>query len=175
MTQAENRNITNLSRRTVVAGLSNRRFFIGGSDARIIMGDDEAALVHNWREKRSDAEPEGLSGEPRPSQPCDRASTKPSPSPVRAAHAEFVAALAAHPPRTIPLDADAIDLEDRADHLSQVFGALSVYVAVILDDTAQNASGRLDLPDVEAVLADLASDVTGTIQHAAEGMVGRVA
>jgi hypothetical protein len=37
MTQAENRNITNLSGRTVVAGLSNRRSFIGGSDARIIM------------------------------------------------------------------------------------------------------------------------------------------
>ena len=34
MTQAENRNITNLSGRTVLAGLSNRRSFIGGSDAR---------------------------------------------------------------------------------------------------------------------------------------------
>jgi hypothetical protein len=93
---------------------------------------------------------------------------------VRAAHAEFVAALAEHPPRPIPLDADAIDLEDRADHFGKVFSALSVYVAVILDDTAQNVPGRLDLPDAEGVLADLASDLTGTIQHAAEGMEGRV-
>jgi predicted phage-related endonuclease len=61
MTQAENPNITNLSGRTVLAGLSNRRLFIGGSDARIIMGDDEAALVRLWREKRGEAEPEDLS------------------------------------------------------------------------------------------------------------------
>jgi hypothetical protein len=98
------------------------------------------------------------------------ATAKQSTSRVCASHAEFVAALAGHPPRAIPLDADAIDLEDRADHLSKVFGALSVYVAVIIDDTAQNVPGRLDLPDTEAILADLASDVTGTIQHAAEGM-----
>ena len=39
-----------------------RRQFIGGSDARIIMGNDEAALVHLWREKRGEAEPEDLSG-----------------------------------------------------------------------------------------------------------------
>jgi predicted phage-related endonuclease len=32
------------------------------SDARIIMGTDEAALVRLWREKRSEAEPEDLSG-----------------------------------------------------------------------------------------------------------------
>ena len=62
MTQAENRNITNLSRRTVLAGLSNRRSFIGGSDARIIMGDDEAALLRLWQEKRGEVEPEDLSG-----------------------------------------------------------------------------------------------------------------
>jgi len=39
-----------------------RRAFIGGSDARIIMGDDAAALVHLWREKRGEVEPEDLSG-----------------------------------------------------------------------------------------------------------------
>ena len=40
----------------------DRRYFIGGSDARIIMGGDEHALVHLWREKRGEAEPEDLSG-----------------------------------------------------------------------------------------------------------------
>jgi predicted phage-related endonuclease len=40
----------------------SRRSFIGGSDARIIMGTDEKALVRLWREKRSEAEPEDLSG-----------------------------------------------------------------------------------------------------------------
>jgi predicted phage-related endonuclease len=41
---------------------SDRCSFIGGSDARVIMGDDEAALLHLWREKRGEAEPEDLSG-----------------------------------------------------------------------------------------------------------------
>jgi hypothetical protein len=175
MTQAENCNSTNLSGRTVLAGLSNRLSFVGGSDARIIMGEDEGALLGLRREKRGEAEPEDLSGRPSSPQPCDRAGAKPSASPVRAAYAEFIAALAGHPPRPIPLDADAIDLEDRADHLDKVLSALSVYVAVILDDTAQNVRGSLDLRDAEAVLADLASDVTGTIQQAADGMAGRVA
>jgi hypothetical protein len=121
------------------------------------MGTDQVR-----REKRWEAEPEGLAGKSPPSEA--------SADPVGAAHAEFVAALAGHPPQTIPLDADAVDLEDRAEHLGKVLGALSVYLAVILDDTAQNLPGRLDLADVEAILADLASDMIGTIQHAAEGM-----
>ena len=41
---------------------SRRRYFLGGSDARIIMGTDEAALLHLWREKRGEVEPEDLSG-----------------------------------------------------------------------------------------------------------------
>ena len=99
----------------------------------------------------------------------------PSASPVRAAHAEFISAIAGHPPRPIPLDADALDLEDRGDHLGKVLSALSVYVSVVLDDTAQNVPGSLDLRDVEAILADLASDVTGAIRHAADDMAGRPA
>jgi hypothetical protein len=80
------------------------------------------------------------------------ASAKLSTSPVRAAHAEFVASLAGHPPRPIPVDA-----------------------ILILDDTAQNAPGGLDLRHIEAILSDLASDVAGIIQHAADSVAGRVA
>jgi hypothetical protein len=57
MTQAENRNITNLSGRTVVAGLSNRRSFIGGSDARIIMGQDEKASIRVHRRLKNPHKP----------------------------------------------------------------------------------------------------------------------
>ena len=153
--------------------VDDRRRFIGGSEARVVSA--EASALLGRRQRHGEAEADGLSGKPPPSQPPGCASAKPSASPGRAAHAEFVAALAGHPPRTIPLDADAIDLEDRAEHLGKVLGAVSVYLAVILDDTAQNVPGTLDLPDIEAVLADLASDVTGTIQHAADGMAGRVA
>ena len=114
---------------------------LAASDAPNIMGADEPALLAAGA--RSAAKPSRRTS---PAEPVhlslvDGASAKPSASPVRAAHAEFVAALAGHPPRPIPIDADAIDLEDRADHLDKVFGALSVYVAVILDDTAQNIPG----------------------------------
>ncbi len=152
----------------------DRRYFIGASDAQTIMGD-EAALHRRWQEKRSEAEPEDLPGKPCPTQPCDAPGAKPSASPALAAHAAFVTALSGHPPRAIPLEADALDLEDRADHLNKVLSALLVYVAVILDDTAQNVPGTLDLPHVEAILSDLASDLTGAIQHAAEGMGWRIA
>ena len=101
-------------------------------------------------------------------------STTPVGCPVQAAHVEFLAALAAHPPRPIPVDADAIDLQDRADHLTGVFGGLAAYLAIILDDTAQNAPGGLDLTDAEAILADLASDLTGAIRNVADEMAGRV-
>jgi hypothetical protein len=146
-----------------VAGQSGRRSFIGGSGARVIVLDTDQVR----REKRGGAETEDRSGKPPPSAA--------SAGPVRAAHAEFVWVLAGQPPRTIPLMADAIDLEDRANHLGKVLTELSAYVAVVLDDTAQNVPGRLDLPDVEAVLTDLASDVTGAIQKAADDMAGRPA
>ena len=45
-----------------LADSAARRSFIGGSDARIIMGDDEITLIRLWREKRSEIEPENLSG-----------------------------------------------------------------------------------------------------------------
>ena len=96
-------------------------------------------------------------------------------TPVRVAHSEFIATLAGHLPRPIPLEADALDLEDRADHLNTVLSALSVYVTVILDDTTQNVPGSLDLRDAEGLLADLASDLTGAIQRAADDMAGRIA
>jgi hypothetical protein len=97
-----------------------------------------------------------------------------STAPVHLALAEFTGALAAHPPRPIPIYADALDLDDRADHLAKVFRALSAYVAVVLDDTAQNVPGGLDLPDAEGILADLAADLIGPVQHAADVLAGRI-
>ncbi len=97
------------------------------------------------------------------------------PYPILAAHAEFLARLAAHPPRPIPMGVRSVDIENRADHLEMVFIALSSYLAVILPDTVQNVRGRVDLRDVEVVLADLASDVTGGLQNAADAMAGRFA
>ena len=103
------------------------------------------------------------------------ASAKPSTNPVRAAYAEFVVALAGHPPRPIPIKPPVVDLGDRADHLNKVLNALSAYLTAILDDTAQNVPGGLDLCQVDALFSDLASDMSGTLQHAFEHMAWRVA
>ena len=101
------------------------------------------------------------------------ATAEPSTNPVRAAHAELVAALAGHPPRRIPLNPDGFDLEDRGDHPNKVLNALSAYLTTILNDTAQNVSGGLDLRQVD--LSDLASDISGTLQRTVERMAWRVA
>jgi peptide subunit release factor 1 (eRF1) len=98
-----------------------------------------------------------------------------NPSTIRAAHVELVATLAGHPPRPIPVYADAIDLEDRAEHLEKVLKALSAYLTTILDDTAQNVPGGLDLRQVDAVLCDLVSEVSGTVHQAGERLAGRTA
>jgi hypothetical protein len=103
------------------------------------------------------------------------ADSKPSTNRVHTAHADFVAVLAAHPPRPIPVGVNAADLEDRGDHLDKVLTALAIYLTAILEDTAQNVPGGLDLRYIDALLSDLVSDVTGTIQRAADDMAGRVA
>jgi hypothetical protein len=106
--------------------------------------------------------------------PMTGAGAKPSTNPIRAALAEFVAALAGNPPRPIPVDADAFDLEERADHLKQVLTALSAYLTAILDDTAQNVPGRLDRRQVDALL-DFTSYVAGSAPHVAVSRERRVA
>jgi hypothetical protein len=103
-----------------------------------------------------------------------RSSTAPVGSSVRTAYAEFFESLGEHPPRPIPIVAGSIDLHDRADHLNEVLSGLAGCLTVILDDTAQNTAGGLYLCDAEAILADLASDLSGAIQRAAEEMAGRV-
>src|SRR5580704_18382253 len=61
------------------------------------------------------------------------AGAKPSTKPVQAAYAEFVSVLVGHPPRPIPVCADAANLVDRADHRNKVLTALSEYLTATLD------------------------------------------
>jgi hypothetical protein len=93
---------------------------------------------------------------------------------VGAAYAAFIAALVRYPPRTIPCDLDAADFENRADHLNRLFTALSTYLNTVLADTAQNVPGGLDLRQFDALLSDLTSDVTGTLQRVTEDMGRRI-
>jgi len=107
--------------------------------------------------------------------PTTGAGACPSTKSIDAAYSEFVAALAGNRPLSIPVFAASADLADRAEYLEAVFTALSKYLTVILDDTAQNVPGGLDLLYINALLSDLASEVSGTVQQASESMAGRVA
>jgi hypothetical protein len=100
-------------------------------------------------------------------------SAGPPTSHITAAHAEFVAALARHRPRSLPVDTDAGDLEDRADHLDKVLAAISIYLTAVLDDTAQNVPGGLDLRQINVLRSDLESEVSGTLQQAIEASTWR--
>ena len=92
-------------------------------------------------------------------------------NPVRAAHTEFVAALAGNVPHPIHSDGHSEDLEGRADHLEKVFAALHVYLTAIIADTAHNIpGGRLDRRYLDNLVHDLSSDALGVIRNAAEEM-----
>jgi hypothetical protein len=103
------------------------------------------------------------------------ANLDPSTKHVSTTYAALIGELVGHPPRPIPLAAHAVDLEERADHLTTVLSALSAYLTASLDDAAQNVPGGLDLRQIEALLSDLAADTSGTLRYAAEATAWRVA
>jgi hypothetical protein len=78
-------------------------------------------------------------------------------NPVRAAHSEFVAALAGNVPHPIHSDAGSEDLEGRADHLEKVFAALLPGVA-------------LDHRYLDNLFHDLSADALRIIRNAAKEM-----
>ena len=94
-----------------------------------------------------------------------------STNPVRAAHSEFVAALAGNVPHPIHSDAGSEDLEGRADHLERVFAALHVYRTAIIPDMAQTIPGvALDRRYLDNLFQDLSTDALAVIRDAAEEM-----
>ena len=100
------------------------------------------------------------------------AGAKPSTNPVRAAHAEFV-----RPGRGNRRGGAALrrasDVGIAPITRRRCLRGVGL-VSAILDDTAQNVPGGLDLRQ-DALLADLASEATGTIQRAAEALAEEVA
>jgi hypothetical protein len=94
---------------------------------------------------------------------------------ICAAHGELITYLTQYRPRLMPIDTEAADIKDRADHLNRVFIAMFLYVTAILDDVAQNVPDGLDLRQTSALLSDLESEVNGTLQHAVECLAWRAA
>jgi hypothetical protein len=124
----------------------NGRHFIGGSDAHVIMG------------RAPDARP------------------APTFSSVEDAHTGLIQRLAVLKPYRILYIADAQDLEERAEHLQQVLGAVLDYVGAIVGDTSHVApGGSIDRKYLLGLISDLAGDVAGSIVNAADDLAaGRV-
>jgi hypothetical protein len=74
--------------------------------------------------------------------------------------------LAENPPLPIPILVRGIDFAERANHARELLSALSDYLGALLDETAANVPGGLDLRQIEALLCDLTSEVTGTLVNA---------
>jgi hypothetical protein len=92
-----------------------------------------------------------------------------STSPMREAHTEFVAVLAANLPHPTNADPESENLEARADHLEKVFAALHVYVTAVVADTTQNIpGGTLDRRYLDKLFQNLVADSLRVVRNAAE-------
>ena len=90
--------------------------------------------------------------------------------------AGLVERLAGSRPHRILYIADARDLEERAEHLQQVLGAVLDYVGAIVADTDHVApGGSIDRKYLLGLISDVAGDVAGSISNAADDLLaGRV-
>jgi hypothetical protein len=93
---------------------------------------------------------------------------------VRAAHTEFVAALAGNAPHPIRSDANWETLEERANHLEKTIAALHVYFNAIITETAGDipASTR-DRRYLDGLFQQFSAKVLGAIRDAAAEVRGR--
>jgi hypothetical protein len=97
-----------------------------------------------------------------------------STSPVRAAHTEFGAALAANAPRPLHSEANSEDLEGRTEHLEKVFAALHVYLTAIIAETAPKVPGStLDRRYLDGLFQQFSADALGAVRDAAAEMRAR--
>jgi len=66
---------------------------------------------------------------------------------------------------------DAQDLEERAEHLQQVLGAVLYYVGTVVIDASYLApGGSIDRKYILGLISDLAGDVAGSIANAADDL-----
>jgi hypothetical protein len=93
---------------------------------------------------------------------------------VRAAHTEFIAALAGNVPRPIHSETDWDALARRADHLQKVFAALCVYIGAIIAEIAEKIPrSTLDRRYLDELLRGLAAEALRVFRDAAAEMRGQ--
>src|SRR6516162_4592954 len=98
-----------------------------------------------------------------------RAAPKPlkSTNRARAAHTEFVAALAGNPPHPIRSNAYSEALEGRADHPEKTIAALHVVSAIIAETARDIPANTLDRRYLDGLFQKFFADVLGAIRDAA--------
>ena len=79
----------------------------------------------------------------------------------------LIADLSEHPPSAIPLSPSSADFDSRLEHLSAVLAAISRYLNTALEEVAANVPGPIDLSGIEALRADLVSEIVGALHKAA--------
>src|SRR6516165_3260132 len=90
---------------------------------------------------------------------------------VRAAHTEFVAALAGNAPHPIRSDANWETLEGRADHLEKTIAALHVYLSAVIAEAAEDIPASiLDRRYLDGLFQQFSADVLGAIRDAVAEM-----
>ena len=92
---------------------------------------------------------------------------------IAKAHADFVMALAARKPAAIALEPAPEDFTARAICCEALIDRMKVHLTALIDDAADNDSGRLIrdaelAASIDAHLTDLKSDITGTLEQVAE-------
>jgi hypothetical protein len=87
------------------------------------------------------------------------------------AHTGLIERLAVLKPYRILYIADARDLEERAEHLQQILGAVLDYVGAIVVDTSHGApGGSFDGKYLLGLISNLAGDLAGSISNAADDL-----
>jgi hypothetical protein len=93
-------------------------------------------------------------------------------STVEEAHSDLVERLSGSKPHRILYIADARDLEERAEHLQQVLGAMLDYVGAIVADTDHVApGGSIDRKYLLGLISDVVDDIAGSISSVADDLV----
>jgi hypothetical protein len=103
----------------------------------------------------------------------DSPDTRTAPS-VLGAHAHLIERLITNRPHHMPgwHLADALDFEDRAEHLRRLWIAVEDYTRAVLVDTAASSNVGLDIKNLTGIISDTQGDVVGCLLNAADEVRG---
>lgn len=94
-------------------------------------------------------------------------------SSIRVRYAELIAALCKSQPSIISYVADAQDLDERAEHVTEIGKAFAAYIEELVDDTASKLNtGRIDREahfQILDIFGDLSGQMSRISQDLAEG------